>query len=103
MSLFTLFMFVLGLSASIYILLSAMSRIIADRSNEEFEKKWILFKIKLMSLRKLEEVDSRKRLINYSFSCLRYLVLFSTYELYKSIADAINYNYRDYSIIDRNL
>lgn len=39
MSLFTLFMFVLGLSASIYILVSAMSRIIARRSNEEIEKK----------------------------------------------------------------
>jgi hypothetical protein len=32
-------MFVLGLSASIYILISAMSRVIARSSNAEIEKK----------------------------------------------------------------
>ena len=39
MSLFTICMFVLGFSASIYILVSAMRRIIARNSNAEIEKK----------------------------------------------------------------
>lgn len=39
MSSFTLFMFVIGMSASIYILISAMTRMISRRSNEEIEKR----------------------------------------------------------------
>ncbi|HMV79608.1 MAG TPA: hypothetical protein PL048_11530 [Leptospiraceae bacterium] len=39
MSLFTLFMFVLGLTASIYLLVSAMTRIISRKTSEEMEER----------------------------------------------------------------
>ncbi|MBK6606023.1 MAG: hypothetical protein IPG24_11235 [Leptospiraceae bacterium] len=65
MSLFTLFMFVLGLSASIYILISAMSRIIARRSNTEIEKKLDSIQNKIDELAKAGGIDSWKRLISY--------------------------------------
>lgn len=56
MSPFILFMFVVGLSASIYILVSAMTRIIARRSNEEIEKKLDSIQNKLDQLAKVEGV-----------------------------------------------
>ncbi|MDX1957503.1 MAG: hypothetical protein SFU98_02965 [Leptospiraceae bacterium] len=53
MSLFTMCMFVLGFSASIYILISAMSRMIARNSNSEIEKKLDSIQTKIDELVKL--------------------------------------------------
>jgi hypothetical protein len=53
MEIHTLIAFVLGISASIYLIASAMSRIISRRNNDNIEKKLDLIQHKLENLSKL--------------------------------------------------